>query len=178
MNRILVVCCYHCQCCCVDNTSPECPVTGLSPGWVDPDVDWLYISISRPQPGGTRASTRSPPMTGRSERCTSDLMVIQFRVRMCYMPKEIEPKESHTHTHTRLTTLFPGLSGWAGTRKVKPTWIILKQETVSGSGISWAICKSAPCSRLTTAPAPHHWVFTGRMPFLPPIQQHHSTEGN
>ena len=25
----------------------------------------------------------------------------------------------HTHTHTRLTALFPGLPGWAGTRKVK-----------------------------------------------------------
>ena len=23
-------------------------------------------------------------------------------------------------------------------------WILLKQETVSGSGISWAMCKSAP----------------------------------
>ena len=34
-----------------------------------------------------------------------------------------------------------------GTRKVKPIWILLKQETVSGSGISWAICKSAPRSR-------------------------------
>jgi len=54
---------------------------------------------------------------------------------------------SLTHTHTRLTALFPGLPGWAGTRKVKPIWILLKQETVSGSGISWAICKSAPCSR-------------------------------
>ena len=47
-----------------------------------------------------------------------------------------------TLTHTRLTTLFPGLPGWAGTRKVKPIWILLKQETVSGSGISRAICKS------------------------------------
>ena len=44
----------------------------------------------------------------------------------------------YTHTHTRLTALFPGLPGWAGTRKVKPIWILLKQETVSGSGISWA----------------------------------------
>ena len=44
----------------------------------------------------------------------------------------------HTHTHTHLTALFPGLPRWAGTRKVKPIWIILKQETVSGSGISWA----------------------------------------
>ena len=45
----------------------------------------------------------------------------------------------HTHTHTRLTVLFPGLPGCAGTRKAKPIGILLKQETVSGSGISWAI---------------------------------------
>jgi len=68
-------------------------------------------------------------------------------------------KHTHTHTHTRLTALFPGLLGWAGTRKVKPTWILLMQETVSGSGISWAICKSAPRSRQITMPAPHHSVF-------------------
>ena len=53
----------------------------------------------------------------------------------------------------------PGLPGWAGTRKVKPIWILLEQETVSGSGISWAICKSAPGSRQITTPAPHHSVF-------------------
>ena len=47
---------------------------------------------------------------------------------------------THTHTHTRLTALFPGLPGSAGTRKVKPIWTLLKQETESGSGISWAIC--------------------------------------
>ena len=76
------------------------------------------------------------------------------------------------HTHTRLTALCPGLPG---TRKVKPIWILLKQETVSGSGISWAICKSAPHSRQITTPAPHHSVFTGRMPFLPPNQQRQST---
>ena len=80
-------------------------------------------------------------------------------------------------THTRLTVLFPGLPGWAGTRKVKPIWILLKQETVSGSGISWAICKSAPRSRQITMPTPHRSVFTGRMPFLLPNQQRQSTEG-
>jgi len=58
------------------------------------------------------------------------------------------------HTHTRLMALFPGLPGWAGTRKEKPIRILLKQETVSGSGISWAICKSAPSSRQITTPAP------------------------
>ena len=35
----------------------------------------------------------------------------------------------------------------------------MEQETVSGSGISWAICKSAPRSRQITTPASHHSVF-------------------
>ena len=39
-------------------------------------------------------------------------------------------------THTRLSALFPGLPRWVGTRKVKPIWILLKQEAVSGSGIT------------------------------------------
>ena len=72
---------------------------------------------------------------------------------------------THKHTHTH-------------TQKVKPIWILLKQETVSGSGISWAICKSAPHSRQITTPAPPPLsFFTGWMPFLPPNQQHQSTEG-
>ena len=62
-------------------------------------------------------------------------------------------------TQTHLTALCPGLPGWAGTRKVKPIWILLKQETVSGSGISWAVCKSAARSRQITTPAPHQSVF-------------------
>ena len=43
---------------------------------------------------------------------------------------------THTHTHTRLTALFPG----------KPIWILLKQETVSGSGI----CHMQVCTLLQT----------------------------
>jgi len=65
----------------------------------------------------------------------------------------------HTHTHTHLTALCPGLPGSASTRKVKPIWILLEQETVSGSGISWAICKSASRSRQITTPAPHYSTF-------------------
>jgi len=42
---------------------------------------------------------------------------------------------------------------------VKPIWILLKQETVSGSGISWNIRKPAPHSRQITTPAPHHSAF-------------------
>ena len=77
---------------------------------------------------------------------------------------------NHTHTHNftgcgwrrttpRLTALCLGLPGSAGTRKVKPIWILLEQETVSGSGTSWAICKSAPRSRQITMPAPHRSGF-------------------
>ena len=72
----------------------------------------------------------------------------------------LRPKtELNIHSHTRLTALCPGVPGWAGTRKVKPIWILLKQETVSSSGISWAVCKCAPRSRQITMPAPHHSVF-------------------
>jgi len=62
---------------------------------------------------------------------------------------------THTHTDTHTRTPFCP----AGTRKVKPVWILLKEETVSGSGISWDICKSAPRSRQITMPAPHRSVF-------------------
>ena len=72
---------------------------------------------------------------------------------------EYSNTHTHTHTHTHLTALFPWLPGWAGTTKVKPIWILLKQETVSGSGISWTICKTAPRSRQITTPAPHHSIF-------------------
>jgi len=68
-------------------------------------------------------------------------------------------KQTELTTHTCLTALCLGLPGSAGTRKVKLIWILLKQETVSGSGISWAICKSAPRSRQITTQAPHHSVF-------------------
>ena len=59
--------------------------------------------------------------------------------------------------------LCPGLCGWEkkqkGTRKVKPIGILLKQETVGGSGISLAIYKSAPRTRQITMSAPNHSLF-------------------
>jgi len=53
----------------------------------------------------------------------------------------------------------------------------VKEETVSGSGISWAMCKSEPCPRQITTAAPNHSVFTGPMPFMLPNKQRQSTEG-
>jgi len=86
----------------------------------------------------------------------------------------------NTHIHTRLTAPFLGLPTWAGTRKVKPIWILLKQETVSGSGISWDICKSATRSRQITAPAPHHSVFyrPDALPVTQPTASKHLRQGN
>jgi len=47
-----------------------------------------------------------------------------------------------------------------------------------GSGISWTIRKQyAPRSRQITTPTRHHSIFTGRMLFLTPNQQHQSPEG-
>jgi len=94
--------------------------------------------------------------------------VVRFRFSLCRFFKRFSCHNvskvtyiisSGTHTHTRLTALFPGLPGWAGTRKVKPIWILLKQETVSGSGIGWAICKSASRSSQITMLVPHRSFF-------------------
>ena len=83
----------------------------------------------------------------------------------------------HTHTHTRLTALCPGLPGWSSTRKVKPFWILLKQETVSGSGISWAICKSAPRSRQMPAPTTHFFYRPDALPAAQPTASKHWRQG-
>ena len=78
-------------------------------------------------------------------------------------------------THTHLTALCPGLPGWAGTRKVKPIWTLLKQETVSGSGIIWAICKSAPRSRqITTCICPSCHPTNSDKALKTPHQQPHT----
>ena len=78
----------------------------------------------------------------------------------------------------RSTAIFPGLSRRASTRKVKPIWILMNLASVSSSGISWAICKSAPLSRQITTPAPHHSVFLqARCHSCRPTKQCQSTEG-
>jgi len=66
---------------------------------------------------------------------------------------------AHTCTRTHTSVLWPtGLWDYPGELVPGPIWILLKQETVSGSGISWAICKSAPRLRQKTTPASHYWV--------------------
>jgi len=85
------------------------------------------------------------------------------------------------HYYIRLTAVFQDNLGKPAPEKQnhsgKTNLDLLEQEIVSGSGISLAICKSAPHPRQITMPASHHSVFTGWMPFLPPNQQRQSTEG-
>ena len=78
-------------------------------------------------------------------------------------------KHMHTHTHTSLTALFPGLPGYAGTRKAKPIRILLNQDS---EWLWHQLGHMQVCTLLQTAQ-----FFTGRMPFLPPKQQRQSTEG-
>jgi len=77
-----------------------------------------------------------------------------------FRPQGYVHTHTHTQTHTRtcLTALFQVYPG-EPVPEAKPIWILLKQETVRGSGISWVVCKSAPRSRQITTPAPHHSVF-------------------
>ena len=74
------------------------------------------------------------------------LRTIEVQVELEPVRAPVTQHHTHTHTHTRLTALCPGLPGWAGTIRVKPIWILLEQEIVSGSGISWA------CASLHLAP--------------------------
>jgi len=69
---------------------------------------------------------------------------------------------------------FLGLPAWASTKKVKPGWVLLKQET-KWQWYQLGHSKSAPRPR--QIPHRHHTCFfTGRMFFLLPNQQHQRTE--
>ena len=86
--------------------------------------------------------------TGESKVCTTS---------WGFTDKEVKTK-SNTHTHPLNGTLSR-TTRVSRYQKGKPVWILLKQETVSCSGIRWAIGMSAPRSRQITTPAPHHSVF-------------------
>jgi len=82
----------------------------------------------------------------RCQKCQLEVVVV------CSLNNNI----AHTHP---FNGPFSGTTRVSRYQNGKPIWILLKQETVSGSGISWAICKSAPRSRQIATPAPHQSVF-------------------
>ena len=68
-----------------------------------------------------------------------------------------ESHQKHTHPHTHTHPFNGPLSGTTRVsqyQKGKPIWILLKQETVSGSGISWhmQVCTSLQTDNHTSIP--------------------------
>ena len=92
-------------------------------------------------------------------------------------PTHSLPLTTCTHTHIHFMALWT-LSGITRVSCYQNQSGCHWSKTGSGSGISRAICKSAPRSRQIIMPTPTTQLFTGRMPFLPPNQQHQSTEDN
>jgi len=74
----------------------------------------------------------------------------------------------NNNNDTRLTALA-GTTRVSRYQKGKTNLDLLQQEIVSGSGISWAICKSAASPRHITTPASHHSLQL-------PVQQMEPTE--
>jgi len=122
----------------------------------------FYIHSLRCMPHHTRTHTHNRltalcsglPRWAGARRNIHPLTSITSSI--CYDPQH--PHSSHT-THT-FNGPLSGTTRVSQHQKGKPIWILLEQETVSGSGISWAICKSAPRSKQKkTTPALHHSVF-------------------
>ena len=128
-------------------------------------------------------------MNSRRMMAPASVMIpVYFELSIVITVSWIHWTSSHTHTscsrschvsnivsgsliilhYTRLLHPFKGrlsATTWVSRyQKGKPIWISLKQETVSGSGISWAICKSAPSSRQITMPAPNRCFLQARCP--------------
>ena len=85
-------------------------------------------------------------------------------------------KNTHTHTHP-FNGPFSRTTRVGRYQKGKTNLDFTEARDSSGGGISWAYASLHLAPDRITTPAPHHSVFTGRMPFLPPNQQRQSTEG-
>jgi len=83
---------------------------------------------------------------------------------------------AHHHHHNRFTALFPGPSGWAGARRELLDFMV-QGKINGGRHTDHPVGRhSIQTNQCLLPPSPH--IFTGRMPFLSPNQQHQSTEGN
>jgi len=77
-------------------------------------------------------------------------VLIFWNLNHVYIPQSL--------THTRLTALYPEYPGQP-VPESKTNLDFTEARDSEWHSISWAICKSAPHSRQTTMPAPHHSVF-------------------
>ena len=125
-------------------------------------LPWLFQCLWLSQQSATNASTSMRTASrynltynNTTEINQNDMLLLNILHPACYGHNSL-PLNNDTYSFANKTA-SPSLQ--PDYQKVKATWILLKQETVSGSGISWIICKSAPHSRQITTPAPYHSVF-------------------
>jgi len=105
------------------------------------------------------------------EQSTTGLHMVQLMypspIISCFMKTKNDYLHADTHTHP-FNGPLSGTTQVGRYQKVKPIWILLKQETVIGSGISWAICKSAPRSRQNHSSTPPLCFLQARCPSCHP----------
>ena len=121
------------------------PCTRLFLGRV---VLWSPETFHTPDCDPIATSDLHGDIPSSSARCNSHSVLIQQQI-------------ITTHTHTtilRPSWILSGTIHVSWHQKAKTDLDILEQEIVSGSGISWAICKSAPWPRHITTPASHNSV--------------------
>jgi len=105
-------------------------------------VDLVTSSSRRPAACADYSRVRQSFCTPGSKQHSDTLSILfrltdKTRTTRTHLSHARTHARTHAHTHTHTLT----------------------HETVSGSDISWAVCKSAPRSRQTTTPAPQHSVF-------------------
>jgi len=127
------------------------------PGGVDAS-GWLYHSGQLSPNTSSRAVFTEPRRREVTNQRVSDRQPCLNLANGVPYYEQRYSSATHTHTHP-FNGPFSGTTQVNRYQKSKPICILLEQETVSGSGISWAVCKSAPRSIQITTPAPHHSVF-------------------
>jgi len=102
--------------------------------------------------------SRSGSRVGSHSKTTTSLSTVSYNIStycLISLYVYILHNLTDTHTHTTVLLLFWNMSGTTRvsryqkgtTSKGETNLDLLEQETVSGSGICWAMCKSAPHPR-------------------------------
>jgi len=131
----------------------------------------------QPRPAPTPSTAISRAWGPKLPRCWDPDLGLGNRSPNQNLP--LHPCYTHTFpgplSGTRTTPVIRYRKG--KTNDLKPT-TFLKQETVSVSGISWAIRKSAPSSRQISTPAPHPSFLQAYCPLCHPTNSIKALKAN
>ena len=107
--------------------------------------------------------------------CILEATMVTF---LAIVDRLITTSVQQNNNHFTASWTLSGTTWVSRYQKGKINLDLLEQEIVSGSGITWAIMQICTFSKTGNhASIPPLSFFTGRIPFLPPNQQHQSTEG-